>query len=140
MEDSKIIVLKHVSVIFSELEDKGFGCNIVINADDPAVQKAIKDWVKVNNINGGEAKFKDYTNKEGVTTKQYTFKLSQYTEIKYKSAEVEDNGGLGYGSLINLQARAYDYDNKFGSGTSSSLDAIYVIEPAKNNAMSNIAE
>lgn len=139
MEDSKIIVLKHVSVIFSELEDKGFGRNIVINADDPAVQKAIKDWVKLNNINGGEAKFKDYTNKEGVTTKQYTFKLGQYTEIKFKNADVED-GGLGYGSLINLQARAYDYDNKFGSGTSSSLDAIYVIEPAKNNAMSNIAE
>ncbi len=139
MEDSKIIVLKHVSVIFSELEDKGFGRNIVINADDPAVQKAIKEWVKLNNINGGEAKFKDYTNKEGVTTKQYTFKLSQYTEIKFKNADVED-GGLGYGSLINLQARAYDYDNKFGSGTSSSLDAIYVIEPAKNNAMSNITE
>lgn len=139
MEDSKIIVLKHVSVIFSELEDKGFGRNIVINADDPAVQKSIKEWVKLNNINGGEAKFKDYTNKEGVTTKQYTFKLGQYTEIKFKNADVED-GGLGYGSLINLQARAYDYDNKFGSGTSSSLDAIYVIEPAKNNAMSNIAE
>lgn len=140
MEDSKIIVLKHVSVIFSELEDKGFGRNIVINANDPEVQKAIKEWVKVNNINGGEAKFKDYTNKDGETTKQYTFKLGQYTDIKYKSAEVEDNGGLGYGSLINLQARAYEYDNKFGTGTSSSLDAIYVIEPAKNNAMANITE
>lgn len=140
MENEKLLVLKHVGVIFSELDDKGFGRNIVINADDPEVQKDIKEWVKKNNINGGEAKFKDYTNKDGVTTKQYTFKLSEYTEIKYKSAEVEDNGGLGYGSLINLQARAYEYDNKFGKGISSSLDAIFVIEPAKNNAMSNIAE
>ena len=55
MEDSKIIVLKHVSVIFSELEDKGFGRNIVINATDPKVQKAIVDWVKLNNINVNEA-------------------------------------------------------------------------------------
>lgn len=140
MENDKILVLKHVSVIFSELDDKGFGRNIVINADEPEVQEAIKAWVAKNNINGGEAKFKDYTNKDGLTTKQYTFKLSEYTEIKYKSADVEDKGGLGYGSLINLQARAYEYDNKFGKGVSASLDAIFVIEPAKNNAMSNIAE
>ena len=134
MEDSKIIVLKHVSVIFSELEDKGFGRNIVINATDPKIQKAIVDWVKLNNINGGEAKFKDYTDKNGETTKQYTFKLGQYTQIN------EGKGKLGYGSLINLQARAYEYDNKFGKGISSSVDAIFVIEPAKNTAMSNVAE
>lgn len=140
MENEKTLVLKHVSVIFSELTDKGFGRNIVINADEPEVQEAIKTWVAKNNINGGEAKFKDYTNKDGVTTKQYTFKLSEYTDIKYKSAEVEEKGGLGYGSVINLQARAYEYDNKFGKGISASLDAIFVIEAGKNNAMANIAE
>lgn len=137
--DNKTIVLKHVSVIFSELEDNGYGRNIVINANDPEVQKQITEWVKANNINGGVAKFKDFTNKDGVTTKQYTFKLSQYTDIK-SSDESAKNCGLGYGAVINMQARAFEYDNKFGKGISSSIDAIFVVVPAKNNTMANLAE
>lgn len=137
--DNKTIVLKHVSVIFSELEDNGYGRNIVINANDPEVQKQITEWVKANNINGGVAKFKDFTNKDGVTTKQYTFKLSQYTDIK-SSDESAKNYGLGYGAVINMQARAFEYDNKFGKGISSSIDAIFVVVPTKNNTMANLAE
>ena len=138
MED-KILVLTHVSIIFSELKDKGYGRNIVIDATDAKIQKAISEWVKKNNINGGEAKFKSYTNeKDGKTTIQYTFKLSEYTQINGKDDMGEKE--LGYGAVVNLQARAFEYENKFGKGISASLDGIFVVEPAKNNVMSNIAE
>jgi len=137
--DNKIIVLTHVNVIFSELVDKGFGRSITIDATDKEVQKSITEWVKANNINGGTPKFKEYTNeKDGKTTIQYNFKLSDYTQINGKDGLGEKE--LGYGAVVNLQARAYEYENKFGKGISSSLDGIFVVEPTKNTVMANIAE
>ena len=137
--DNKIIVLTHVNVIFSELVDKGFGRSITIDATDKEVQKSITEWVKANNINGGTPKFKEYTNeKDGKTTIQYNFKLSDYTQISGKDGLGEKE--LGYGSIVNLQARAFEYENKFGKGISASLDGVFVVEPAKNTVMSNIAE
>lgn len=132
------IILKHVSVIFNELQDKGYGRNIVIDASEPKIQEEITKWVKNNNINGGVAKFKDYTNKEGNTTKQYTFKLSDYTKFDGKDGLSEKD--LGYGAIINLQARSYTYENKFGKGTSASLDGVFIVESAKNTVMNNISE
>ena len=137
--DNKIIVLTHVNVIFSELVDKGFGRSITIDATDKELQKSITEWVKANNINGGTPKFKEYTNeKDGKTTIQYNFKLSDYTQINGKDGLGEKE--LGYGAVVNLQARAYEYENKFGKGISSSLDGIFVVEPTKNTVMANIAE
>lgn len=137
--DNKIIVLTHVNVIFSELVDKGFGRSITIDATDKEVQKSITEWVKANNINGGTPKFKEYTNeKDGKTTIQYNLKLSDYTQIDGKDGLGEKE--LGYGAVVNLQARAYEYENKFGKGISSSLDGIFVVEPTKNTVMANIAE
>lgn len=137
MEDTqKSIQLFNVKVIFADLEDRGFGRNIVIDATDQATQDAISMWVKENNINGGVARFKDYTTKDGEATKQYTFKLSQYTEFSGKDNLNEKS--LGYGAIINLYAQAYDYDNKFGKGTSASLRAVYVMEGAIKSAMSDI--
>lgn len=136
-ENTKLIVLKGVNVIFSELTDKGYGRSITIDATKPEIQKQITDWVKANNINGGTPKFKDYTDKEGKTTKQYAFKLSEYTQIAGKDL---DEKSLGYGAVINLQARAFEYENKFGKGISASLDGIFIIEPCKNTVMANIAE
>lgn len=136
-ENTKLIVLKGVNVIFSELTDKGYGRSITIDASKPEIQKQITDWVKANNINGGTPKFKDYTDKEGKITKQYSFKLSEYTQIAGKDL---DEKSLGYGAVINLQARAFEYDNKFGKGISASLDGIFIIEPCKNTVMANIAE
>lgn len=136
-ENTKLIVLKGVNVIFSELTDKGYGRSITIDATKPEIQKQITDWVKANNINGGTPKFKDYTDKEGKTTKQYSFKLSEYTRIAGKDL---DEKSLGYGAVINLQARAFEYENKYGKGISSSLDGIFIIEPCKNTVMANIAE
>lgn len=137
--DNKIIVLTHVNVIFSELVDKGFGRSITIDATDKEIRKSITEWVKANNINGGTPKFKEYTNeKDGKTTIQYNFKLSDYTQINGKDGLGEKE--LGYGAVVNLQARAYEYENKFGKGISSSLDGIFVVEPTKNTVMANIAE
>lgn len=134
----KEIVLKNVKVIFADLEDRGFGRNIVIDATDIDVREAIAEWVKNNNINGGEAKFKDYTTKEGDETKQYTFKLSNYTEFDGDNNLNEKN--LGYGAIINLSAAAYDYNNKFGAGTSASLRAVYVKQGAVKSAMSKLKD
>ena len=136
-ENSKSIQLFDVKVIFADLEDRGFGRNIVIDATDQATQDAISIWVKDNNINGGVAKFKDYTTKDGVETKQYTFKLSNYTQ--FGGADNLDEKALGYGAIINLLASAYDYDNKFGKGTSAALRAVYVKEGATKSALSEIS-
>ena len=137
-ETNKTIQLFDVKVIFADLEDRGFGRNIVIDATDQATQDAITIWVKDNNINGGEPKFKDYTTKDGVATKQYTFKLSQYTQFGGK--DNLDEKSLGYGAIVNLLASAYDYDNKFGKGTSASLRAVYVKEGASKSALGEISK
>ena len=134
--ESKELILKHVKVIFAELEDKGFGRNLTIDATEPEIQKQISEWVKVNNINGGVAKFKDYTNKDGITIKQYNFKFSDYTDIAGK----EEATDLGYGAIVNILAKAYEYDNKFGKGNSASLASVYVVEPKINSNMDKIAE
>ena len=138
MENNRTLQLFDIKVIFADLEDRGFGRNIVIDATDEKVQEQIKEWVKENNINGGDAKFKDYTDKEGKTTKQYTFKLSQYTE--FGGADNLNEKAIGYGAIVNLLASAYDYDNKFGKGTSASLRAVYVKEGQVKSALSSIAE
>ena len=134
--ESKELILKHVKVIFAELEDKGFGRNLTIDATEPEIQKQISEWVKTNKINGGVAKFKDYTNKDGITTKQYNFKFSDYTDIAGK----EEATDLGYGAVVNILAKAYEYDNKFGKGISASLASVYVVEPKINSNMDKIAE
>lgn len=134
--ESKELILKHVKVIFAELEDKGFGRNLTIDATEPEIQKQISEWVKANNINGGEAKFKDYTNKDGITTKQYNFKFSDYTDIAGKDEATD----LGYGAIVNILAKAYKYDNKFGKGISAYLASVYVVEPKINSNMDKIAE
>ena len=139
MEDNKkTIQLFDVKVIFADLEYRGFGRNIVIDATDEATQAAISIWCKDNAINGGVAKFKDYTTKDGVATKQYTFKLSNYTQFGGK--DNLDEKALGYGAIINLLASAYDYENKFGKGTSASLRAVYVKEGATKSALAEISK
>lgn len=131
----KELILKHIKVVFAELEDKGFGTSLTLDVTDPAIQKQISEWVKGHNINGGEARFKDYTAKDGTVTKQWNIKVSKFTEI---AGPYEDQ--LGYGAVINLVARPYTYDNQFGKGTSASLSAVFVTEPKINTTMDKIAE
>ena len=141
-KDVKVIVLKNVTVLFSELVDNGYGRSITIDATDPAIQKEINAWVKTNSIKGGDAKYKEYVNKDKKTTIQYNFKVSDYTKFAGRTVDGKTYGesDLGYNAKINLQARAYTYKNKFGEGVSASLDGIYILEPAQNTVMANIAE
>ena len=136
--NEKELVLNHVKIIFSELTDKGFGRNITIDVTDPKVQQEISDWAKYNNVQGGAPKFKKYEGKDGKVTMQYSLKISDYTKIEGKDGLGEAN--LGYGAVVNLIARAFEYNNKFGSGVSASLAGIYVIDPAIDTTMSKIAE
>lgn len=132
----KDLIIKHVKVVFAELEDKGFGTSLTIDVTDPALQQQISEWTKANNVNGGTPRFKDYTTKDGVATKQYNVKLSKYTDFQAK----EDGMELGYGSVINLAVHAYEYDNKFGKGISASAAAVFIIKSKINTTMDKIAE
>lgn len=141
MDDKATIILKHAKVLFAELKDNGYGLSITIDATDPTVKKAITEWVAANGINGGVAKFKEYTNeKTGVKTTQYQFRISDYTEFACADDKTYTKNDLGYGALINLKASAYEYNNKFGKGISASLRGVYIVEPRANNTMDGLAE
>ena len=85
--ESKELILKHVKVIFAELEDKGYGRNLTIDATEPEIQKQISEWVKANNINGGEAKFKDYTNKDGIRSSNTTSSFLTILTLQVKTKQ-----------------------------------------------------
>lgn len=133
--ETKELILTHANVIFSELADKGFGRSITIDVTDPEVQAQIVDWAETNDI---KPKFKDYTNKDGKTTKQFTIKLSEYTQIDGKDGLGEKN--LGYGAIVNVVVRAFKYKNKFGEGKSCSASGIFLVEGMADTVMSKIAE
>lgn len=129
MEETKLI-LKSVNVIFANLEDEGFGRSITIDASDKDTEKAITDWIIKNNIGKGERagkpNFREYEGK-----KQFALKLNDHSKFAGLNGLSEKD--LGYGAKISLVANAFEYDNKFGKGTSSSLSAI-VIEKGANTA------
>lgn len=131
------LTLKHVKVIFADLEDRGYGRSITIDVTDPELKSIVSDWCEATGVNGGKANIKEYKDKDGNVTLQYNFKLSKFTEIEYKEGIAER---LGYGAIINLTARAFEYDNKFGKGVSASLAAVFVVEPAVSSKMDAIAE
>lgn len=131
------LTLKHVKVIFADLEDRGYGRSVTIDVTDPETKKLVEDWCEVTGVNGGKANIKEYKDKDGNVTLQYNFKLSKFTEIEYKEGIAER---LGYGAVINLTARAFEYDNKFGKGISASLASVFVVEPAVSSKMDAIRE
>lgn len=136
-KDTRKIYLKNVSVIFSNLVDEGFGRSLTIDATDPNIQKVIEDWVKVNNIgkkpNTGVANFKEYND-----TVQFAFKINDSTKFVY--ADGLGEADLGYKAEVSLAANAFDYDNKFGKGTSSSLSAVVVHRGKSTGAEADIEE
>lgn len=143
MEEQLKITLRGVSVVFANLIDDGFGKSITIDATDKDIRARIEDWVKVNNIgktpNAGKANFKEYTNeKTGETTLQYAFKMNDYTKIVGVNGLTPQN--LGFGATVSLIAQAFDYDNKFGVGTSGSLSAVVVEKAARTSADDDLDE
>ena len=137
MKNENLLTIKHAKVIFADLEDRGYGRSITIDVTDPELADLIKDWCKATGVNGGKANIKEYKDEDGNVTLQYAFKLSKYSNIQYKEGIAER---LGYGAIINLTARSFEYDNKFGKGVSASLAAVFVVEPAVSSKMDALAE
>lgn len=135
----KELIIKHANIIFTEFEDKGFGQNITIDVTDPTIRGEIQNWITANNINGGKMKIKEYTSKEGVTTQQFQIKLSKFLKIAGKDSSWSQQQ-IGYGAVVNLILRAFEYNNKFGTGTSFAVNNIFIVEPAKDTSLSKIAE
>lgn len=132
------LIIKNAKIIFAELEDKGFGKNIVIDVTDKKLQKQIEDFYAENKVGEGTPKFKDYTNKDGETVKQFTLKLSEYTDIEGKDGLGEKD--LRFGAVINILVHTYEWDNKFGKGVSARVQSIFVVEGGVKTNMSKIAE
>jgi len=132
------LIIKNAKIIFAELEDKGFGRNIVIDVTDKELQDLIVDYYKAEKIGKGKPTFKDYTNKDGKTTTQFTIKLSDYCDIEGKD-------GLGakdlrYGSEVNVLIKTYAWKNSFGEGISARAQDIYVLKAGAKANMAKIAE
>ena len=127
---SERIRLNNVEVVFANLDDTGYGKSITISATDPEVVKKITNWVVENKIGKGDKagvpNFKEYEGR-----KQYAFKINDYTRFAGLNGLTQNN--LGFGARISLIASAFDWENKFGKGTSSSLTAV-VVEKAANSA------
>lgn len=132
----KELIVKHAKILFTELEDKGFGRNITIDVTDESINKQIQDWATAQGI---KIKTRDYTNKDGKTTKQCQLKLSKFITIAGKN-ESYNESNLGFGAVVNLILITYAYDNKFGKGNTACVSNIFIIEPKKNSKMDSIAE
>lgn len=133
------IKLNNIKVIFANIKDEGFGRSITIDATDTGVQREIENWVKANKIGKstpGEAKFKEYQPEVGDKTIQYSFKINDYTKfIGLNGLTIDD---LGYGAEISLVAQAFEYNNKFGKGTSASLSAVLILKAIRTSADDDI--
>jgi hypothetical protein len=129
--------LEHVSIVFANLVDDGFGRSLTIDATDKEVHEKITKWVKDNNIGKGDKagipNFKEYEGR-----KQYAIKISDFTQFAGLNGLTKDN--LGFGAKVSLVANAFEYDNKFGKGCSANLSAVLVEERAKTGADADMAE
>ena len=135
--ENKLIV-KDVKTLFVEIKDKDFGSSITIDVTDDAIRNEIEQFYTSNGLS---PKFKDYTNKKtGEVTKQCSIKLASFVKVQDEAGveftldELEDKAkivGLGFGSIINLAIRPYEYDNKFGKGKSASVSAIKIVKNAE---------
>lgn len=132
------LVLKGVKVLFVEINDKDFGSSITIDVTDETVRSAIETYFAGESLS---PKFKDYTNKKtGEVTKQFSIKLASFIKIQdesgneYELDAIENKLSqikLGYGAIVNLAIRPYDYDNKFGKGRSASVSALKITKGAE---------
>lgn len=132
------LIIKNVKILFADLEDKGYGKNIVIDATDKELQDLITDYYKSEKIGDGKPHFKKYTDKEGKETIQFTIKLSDYTDIEGKDGLSAKD--LRWGAIVNVLLRTYEWNNKFGKGISAFANSIYVVEGGAKSNMAKIAE
>lgn len=146
MKDNSLII-KNVKVLFVEVNDKDFGSNITIDVTDDSIRSQIESFYTERGLN---PKFKEFTSKEGKTTKQFSIKLAPFISVLDESGitydgldaleEVAKTIKLVYGSEINLAIKIYEYNNKFGAGKSASVSAIRIVKGAEGkNIMNELA-
>ncbi len=140
MDNSKL-KLEHVSIVFANLVDDGFGRSLTIDVTDKEVRDKVEKWVKTNKIGKGDKagvpNFKEYEGKNGKTI-QYAIKISDFTQFAGLSGLTKEN--LGFGAKVSFVAQAFEYDNKFGKGVSANLSAVLVEERARTGADEDMAE
>ncbi|MBR0467620.1 hypothetical protein IJJ53_01780 [Candidatus Saccharibacteria bacterium] len=135
-EGSKLI-LKKVKVVFKNNGEKGYGESLVIDADDPMVQKQITDWVVRNRVgrngdNPGVPKFGYYPDENDPERQtRYKFKITDKTLFKGVDGLTEADCGMG--SLVTLVANAYPYSG-FGGGVGQSLSAVKIWTPGNGSS------
>lgn len=127
----KEIILNHVSVVFAETTDQGFGKSLTIDCTEPDLEASIRKWAEANKYDN--LKIKDYTDKEGKTTKQATFKFSKFINIAGKDGATEKD--LSRGAVVNMIVKAYEYNN-ISSGISASISNIFIVEKGKSKMVS----
>lgn len=140
-DDSSKLILKKVRVVFKNNGDKGYGESLVIDADDPMVQKKITDWVVKNRIgrksdNPGVPHFTTYGGEDDPEVHtRFKFKITDKTLFKGVNGLSEDDCGMG--SLVTLVANAYPYEG-YGGGVGQSLSAVKIFTPANGSSQSDM--
>ena len=140
------LIIKNAKLLFVEINDKDFGSSITIDVTEPEMQNLITDYYTKAGLN---PKFKDYVNgKTGETTKQFSVKIASFANIQTEDGEtltLDDAENkvsaikLGFGAIVNIAIKPYEYDNKFGKGKSASVSAIRIVKGAEiKNAMSEL--
>lgn len=141
MKDNMLIV-KGVKVLFVEIKDKDFGSNVTIDVTDDAIRSQIEAFYTANGMN---PKFKEFTSKDGKTTKQFSIKLASFISVQDEDGvtyegidaleEIAKSIRFVYGSEINLAIKSYEYNNKFGAGKSASVSAIRIVKGAETKSV-----
>ena len=142
MQDPTKLKLANAKVVFytgpEDEKAKEFGTSITI-AVTPEQEKVITDFCAANKVgkNGdpkkGTANIKEYTNEDGVTTKQFSIKFNDKTQ--FAGVNNLSQNDLGYGAVVNIIANAWEY-KKFGGGVAISAAAIVIV---KGSATTNDA-
>ncbi len=136
--------LTNAEIVFANLEEKdGFKPSLTIKVTAQN-EKLITDfWAeqKIGKNNPGVVNFKEYTNGEGVTTKQLNLALNPQTKFGGLNGLTEND--LGFGAKVNLFVNAFTYNNKFSGGkdkVSANISACVVLEGKKTGADADLAE
>lgn len=128
------LILRDVKVIFANLENKGFGTSITIDATDKKIRDQISDWVAENKIgktNPGVANFKEYTPEDSdEVTYQFSSKIKVGADekfpTKFKGLNNLTKENLGFGAVVDLALNAFPFDNMYGKGVSHSITAVLI--------------
>jgi hypothetical protein len=141
MEKLKI---KNSEIFFASLEEKdGFKPSFTIKVT-PEIDKQISEFWAVNKIgktHPGVPNFKEYTNGEGVTTRQFNIALGN--QVKFAGLNGLTENDLGFGAKVNIFINAFTYNNKFSGGkekVSANISVCVVLSGRKTGADADLAE